>query len=121
MTHTLGRLLILSMLISTTSQARTMPNAGGDAPVMAKVKVGRTVTLVLTNGTRVKGRITAMSAESLEITPVKGVAQVVALSDIAAVRTGLPIWGKLLIGTGVAYGVLLILFLTTGGIGPVCC
>jgi hypothetical protein len=121
---TVGWLLIFAMLPgATTLTAAQTPAVDRAVEHMADLKVGRTVTLVLTDGTRVKGRIAAVSAEAVTIRPQNDEPRTVPKGDIAAIHKGMPRWGKVLIGVGVAYGVGWLLILATGGpfSGPVCC
>ena len=118
--NTVGLLLILAVLTSaatlTASQTRESGPLGECA---SKMKVGRTVTVMLTDGTRLKGRITAVSAETITIRPKDDAVRTVPIDDVRAVDFGMPRWGKVLIGVGVAYGVAWLLFLTTGGIDAI--
>jgi hypothetical protein len=77
------------------------------------------VTVVLTDGTRLKGRVAAVAAESITIRPKDDAARTVPMDDVRAIDVGMPRWGKVLIGLGVAYGVAWLLFLTTGGIDAI--
>ena len=117
-----GGLLIFAMLTSaTTLTASQLPAVDRAAPHMSDLRVGRTVTLTLTDGTRVKGRIVAITADAVTILPKNDTARTMPKDDITAIHSGLPRWGKVLIGVGVAYGILWLLFLASGGVGPVCC
>jgi hypothetical protein len=115
---------MLTMAMLTSAVTVTASGAlAADRPTKdtSNLKVGRTVTLVLTDGTRVKGRITDISVDAITIVAKNETERTVDRDDIAAIHTGMPKWGKVLIGVGVAYGVLWLLFLASGGIGPVCC
>ena len=115
-----GPLLILAVLTSaatlTASQTRESDRVDERA---SKMKVGRSVTVVLTDGTRLKGRIASISPETITIRPKDGVARTVPMDDVRAIDFGMPRWGKVLIGVGVAYGVAWLLFLASGGIDAI--
>ena len=118
--HTVGFLLILTVLTSASTLAASQTRESGPLGERAsKMKVGRMVTVMLTDGTRLKGRIAAISAETITIRPKDDAARTVPMDDVRAVDFGMPRWGKVLIGVGVAYGIAWLLFLTTGGIDAI--
>jgi hypothetical protein len=112
MTRALVCGLIVSMLATSATLGATQ-SANGTGTT--QLRVGRTVTLVLTDGTRVKGKIAETSTDSVTIGPKNAVARTVPLDSIAGIRTGIPRWAKIAIGASAVYVVLVLLVIASGG------
>ena len=114
--HTMNRLMAALLILSLAAPAAAQ-NAGDFARLAASLQAGARVELALADGTRLEGTVLGQEGDILVVNPKTripvapwriGYAEIRSL-DVKSPRDGMRPGTKVLIGIGVAFGVMALL------------